>query len=433
MRVQIIALGLITTSIGFTYESDDYVHRNSYDHSEDSCDCNSCNCDSCDCYSFCDCCSCCESPTPDASIDCTCFVPQWYNMSCDCGLFISVDFLYFYGRETNLAYAAKSQTTSFGTTELTNQTLLFSPTSLQHLNATWDPGVRIGLGWNTNCDGWDLAFYWTYYYNSSKQKKTVDNPSLLIPSNQNFAYITQWGDPALNSGNIVFNSIKGEWKFRYNNFDLVTGKRYWLSKCFTMRPFAGLRGLLTETHFISSGSRSNYMPSSTDTNVLTYSEIAKFKNTSWGVGFVVGIEPTWFFTPCFSFFAGADIALVWGNHRVKKSEQILFSDINASVTNASVDSRASSSSSYYYMTPGLDLGLGLRYENYYCENQYHLQVDLGWEDHVLFHLNDRYQLTNTLSTTSLGTNLQAIGIAQFTETHHDVSFGGLVVRVRFDF
>lgn len=33
----------------------------------------------------------------------------------------------------------------------------------------WDPGFRLGLGWNTDCDGWDLYLNWTYYHNRSKK------------------------------------------------------------------------------------------------------------------------------------------------------------------------------------------------------------------------------------------------------------------------
>ncbi len=348
-------------------------------------------------------------------------------MSCDCGFFLSVDFLYFYGAETNVSYATKGETIPFSTDSVSSTTnYLFTPTSVQHLDSKWDPGVRVGLGWNTDCDGWDLSFYWTYYRNTSKQSRTVDNPTNLFPADQAYAFISQWGNPAANTDG-VYNSASGNWKFTYNNFDLVMGKRYWLSKCFTLRPFTGLRGTWTDTDFSATLSRDVYL--STATAVNSYSEKDAFENETWGVGFVAGFEPTFFFTPCFSLYGSADMSLAWGNHTVKKTETYLGSLVDGTTSSVAIDTFSKSSSSYYYMLPALDLGLGLRWENYYCSNEYHLAIDLGWEHHVLFHLNDRYQLSSVNTSAVDG----IVGATQYTETHHDVSFGGLVLRVRFDF
>ncbi len=416
MKTPLLALGLIATSMGFANNEHHDVDNNA-------------------CPSSC-CAPCCTSPTPCSSIDCTCFTPQWYNMTCDCGFFASVDFLYFYGRETNLSYAAKLQTVSNSTSTLGTTNLFASPVSLEHLDAKWDPGVRVGIGWNMPCDGWDLSFYWTYYYNTSKQSKSVDNPTFTWPALDGFAFINQWRN-SVNTANLfdnVVSSVKGEWKLRYNNFDLVMGKRYWLSKCFTLRPYMGLRGFWTETDFTVDTSRPSYTVGLTMPQTITIETTDDFTNDSWGVGFVGGIQPTWFFTPCFSLYGGFGMALGWGDHKVKKRERYPIVVQNGSVSTTTGNYVQNFSASHYYMTPMLDMELGLRWENYYCDNEYHLQIDLGWEHHVLFHLNDRYQVPVAAgSQIQLTQTTFADGNLTYSETHHDVSFGGLVIRVRFDF
>ena len=375
------------------------------------------------------CTECCTSPTPCSDIDCLSFVPQWYNLSCDCGYFFTIDFLYFYGRETNLSYAAKVKTVSnsMGTNGTAGN--FTSPTRLEYLDAKWDPGVRLGFGWNLPCDGWDLALYWTYYRNTSKQTQKVGNPTGTYPSLGNFAFINQWSEyTAFEIGNVgnsfsMFTQAEGNWKFSYNNFDLVLGKRYWLSPCFTFRPFTGLRGLWAETDFTVITSR----PLSSSAEVKTKSD---FNNHAWAVGFIGGVEPTWFFTPCFSLFSGLTVGLGWGDHSLRKKDKTTSISGSSSLVNF----KKKFSSCDSYMTPTLDLALGLRFENYYCDNQYHLQFDLGWEHHVLFHLNDRYQIS-PIDQTGIVVAPQSVAqsVATYSETHHDVSFGGLVLRARLDF
>jgi len=53
------------------------------------------------CYS----CNPCCTPQPKKCIDCECYTPAFYDLQCDWGLFLSVDLLYWYARETNLNYA----------------------------------------------------------------------------------------------------------------------------------------------------------------------------------------------------------------------------------------------------------------------------------------------------------------------------------------
>ena len=82
----------------------------------------------------------------------------------------------------------------------------------------------------------------------------------------------------------------------------------------------------------------------------------------------------------------------------------------------------------------LDLGIDLRFENYFCGNRYHFQTDLGWEHHVLFDLNHRYVLPTALANPlSISASTTVGGPIAYVETGHNVSLGGLVVRVRFDF
>lgn len=360
-------------------------------------------------------------------------------MSCDTGFFLSVDFLYWYGREDNTSYAIKGQTIQSGTVNDIDR-YIFVGNQLEYLGAKWAPGVRVALGWNSDCDGWDTVISWTYYQNTKKGSTSVPNYGIAVyPQVDQFALLNPWGYTNMDEENLTYEKITSKWRLSFNTIDLELGKRYWLSKCFTMRPFTGLRFIWTETDFDLRSTRSAFNDQGGNPmfgNFLTPNNKDEFTNKFWGAGFVTGFQPTWFFTPCFSLFASGDIALLWGEHQMKKTEDYLVTVVN--IDGESIGAydftNTMRKSDYNSMQAMLDLSIGLRWENYYCSDQYHLEVDLGWEHHVLFDHNTRFQYKdNNNRGDRLNDDDDVFTFSSYNETLHNVSFGGLVLRVRFDF
>ena len=117
--------------------------------------------------------------------------------------------------------------------------------------AAWDPGVRASLGWSSACDGWDLLLEWTYYKND--RKKTFSTPPITGIGNGDagdLILFNYWTDNARN-----VDSIQSKWEFKFNQLDFVLGRRSWVSPCFTVRPFAGLRFLWTDVEFESTSTK----------------------------------------------------------------------------------------------------------------------------------------------------------------------------------
>jgi hypothetical protein len=217
-----------------------------------------------------------------------------------------------------------------------------------------------------------------------------------------------------------YAKLSGKWEFKFNSFDLEMGRRYWLSKCFDLRPYFGLRGAWAETEFDVAGSGGIVQEISEQ---ITGSNI-DFENNNWGVGFLGGIQPFWHFSDCFSLFSNFDMSLIWGRKKLKHAKSTTLFDLDGEIV---TDRLFSSSSSSYGMQTALDLGLGFRYENCYCDNQYRFALDHGWEHHVWLNYNERFtnsSIAATLDNDILTTN---------NITTHDVMFGGFVLRARFDF
>ncbi len=360
-------------------------------------------------------------------------------MSCDYGWFITVDFLYWYGRENGTSYASKTKTIQTGTEgDTTDPVYTAISSELEYVSGKWDPGVRVGIGMVDECDGWDLYLYWTYYHNKEKDSTKVSPFTSVFAEADGFALVNPWVNVAVADTLGVFEQVSAEWEFNFNSIDFEIGRRYWLSKCFTMRPFLGIRAIWTETDFdlVSIRTNESMDPNNAAQNHADYNYKDSFRNNDWAVGITGGFQPTWFFTPCFSLYGNLDIALLWGNKGMKKTEnytvvsrQNLSGDLSGTQVNYNY---TTSKSQYGDMQPMLDLAIGLRWEDYYCQRRYHFTIDLGWEHHLLFDHNFRFK-TDGNNGATLASDSLVQGFQGYDETSHNVSFGGLVIGATFGF
>jgi len=432
MKSGILALSMLAT--GGLVADGDYSSNQPNNYAQGSC--NTC----CKCPSECK--PCCV-PKPKKCIDCECYVPAYYDLQCDWGAFLTVDFLYWYARETNLTYAAVGTAQEvanpeevFGLTAPTTRTHIGN-TSYKNLNTDWEPGVRVGLGWNSDCDGWDAFLNWTYMHNTRKDSTSVaefNSPDYstvfsnnLLPAIGQSVLLNQWVDNGFNSlltlepggiGTLFFTSVSAKWKLSFNQIDLEFGRKYWLSRCFTLRPYGGLRGAWIKTKFQTISSRD---PVNEETYGYSFKD--SFTNKSWGVGLLGGLQPNWHFCSNFILYSNFDMALIWGEYQAKKKENY------AGTGTSEMLYSNSSSSSFYRMQAVLDLAIGFRWEENWCCDRYKTALDLGWEHHIWFDHNHRIKSDEAIVTN----NSQITGNRSFDEATGDLGLGGLVIRLRFDF
>lgn len=386
----------------------------------------------------------CCVPQPKKCIDCECYTPAFYDLQCDWGAFFDIEFLYWYARESDLSYAVKGQTVSRGDVlpgPLLD--LIFTPKSFKYIETSWDPGVRVGLGWNDSCDGWDYYLNWTYFHNSSRSSVSAtfeglpaDN-TVFAPANPNvpalgeFAILNPYINPAfLLSNPQLFDKVIGKWKLTYNSIDLEVGRKYWLSQCFNLRPYAGLRGSWIKLRFRTRSLRNITTPETTNPPTIDALYKDRFTTRRWGVGFLGGLQPTWYWCSNFALYANVDAALVWGDGREKKREN--YTDSGAQL----ISYKNRWSAQHYQMYAMLDTALGLRWEETWCCDRYRTNFDIGWEHHIWFDTNQRKKLIDNFSqngVTGSGITGNVLGFRSYVEEAGNLGFGGLVIRLRFDF
>jgi len=384
-----------------------------------------------DCSSDCcnNACEPCCVPEPKKCIDCECYTPQYYDLQCACDFFITADFLYWFGKETGLSYALQGENVSLSLGD--DPFNMPQPREVKWMKESWDPGVRVGIGGNDFCDGWDLYLYWTYFHTKKKQSTSIVgsdefllNPWLTFSSLTDLLIATGSQDD-----NFVLNEtvVSARWKLDFNTIDLELGRNYWLSESFSMRPYMGVRGGWTKTRF----STQEIIAGTSEENPFSFAENANLKNKFWGAGLSGGFQPNWHLGCGFSIFGNADIALLWGCFDLDRNGSYFSESEDSDDFAIDVDG-GKSQSKFSAMQAILDLAAGLRYECTFCCDSYRFALDLGWEHHIWFDHNHRNQYDTSLLPLLEGDDI-FFTLDEYREIYGNLVLAGLVVRARFDF
>lgn len=371
-----------------------------------------------------------ESPDPCCppvqEVASVCYSPAYQGLDCNWGLSVRGDFLYWAARESAFAYCVKA--TTLGNTGLPNNLEMLVPVKNYYLPTKWSPGFRVGLGYTTSCDGWDLELLWTRFHSHTKGTTTVPKGYMAgsdprFPGVNEECLINPWTHVAFYAGTLFsFDQVSNKWKLKFDQLDLDIGKQYWVSPCFTLRPYGGIRAAWIHSNYTLSSERNFAVPS--------IGGPALFKDflkaNTWGVGLLGGAQSSWFFSSCFSLFLNIDAALLWSELNSKREFQdtLINTPQNAFV-------HFSWPSKFHLLQPALDLGIGLRWLEDWCCNRFRTSIDVSWEQHIWFNYVYRYNDSNTFLDSSKTPIF--LGFSGIDQQGQDLNMMGLVVSAKLEF
>lgn len=371
--------------------------------------------------------------TPQPSICPECYVPSYYDLQCASGLYLYGDFFYWYANEDNLSPCM----TVRGVADVAPgsgiaQTVL-AAVEVNHLNTKWKPGFRVGLGYNTLHDGWDVETNYTWYQNKKHRSFSVPAfGSTLYPNNPaagQLGFIDPWINPDLIASIVPFtypefDTVKSLWTLKLNQIDLDLGRKFLLSKSMAMRIYAGARGIWFTTRFNNIASSIAVFSSNFTNNIFS----DKFKTRAWGVGLLGGFEPEWHFCRNFILFTNLDAALLWGKYRANKKED--YTSLNPTGVQT-INYHNSFTNRFFKMQAILDLSIGLRWEETWRE-RVRTYLDFGWEHHIWFDDNHRIKLNPFFAYATVESTTVS-GFQGYNELQGNLMMGGAVIRFRVDF
>lgn len=293
----------------------------------------------------------------------------------------------------------------------------------QNPNFKWDFGFKVGLGYCTTCDGWDIGVEWTWYRGKASEHieaESSDNQTLM-PLWSAFA-------PAV-GGPLFASDMQANWKLELNLIDIELGRNFWTSKYLAIRPFMGLRiAFIDQTFGIDTKGGSYSSPNQVTT--LTQASVnnnVSISNDYQGVGIRGGLDSTWNLGCGWAIYGNMAGSIVYGKFKIDQDEtnrEAVSPHTKSKVAEIKDDFRASRAM--------LDLGLGLQWMGMFCECQYGIRVALGWEHHMFFDQNQMWRI-NRIGDGSASELPNNLGENVYQQRRGDLDTQGWTLTVDFSF
>jgi hypothetical protein len=320
--------------------------------------------------------------------------------SCKCALggALEFDFLYWRADNAGFTYAYDQKDPNY-----VEGPALNNIGSVMRLDPKWDPGFRVGAGWNTDFDRWDVFADWTWFRDKSHESDTRDD---ITTATSVMGYIPIF---PLETNNDTYKSVSATWHLWHNAVDLELGRAYYLTKSLSLRPHWGARGASINQKFKTSFT----MP----LDAGSYSQYDFHgKNNFWGIGPRVGIHAKWHINDSsWSVLGKASGSLILGPTKTKYRVDTLAVGATTFVTERDIRDHFSQ------LVPNLQLFLGFDWGSCLNNEQYWLGINAGWEANIYWN-----QFNLPTAIWSIAAPLPGIG-------NQAVTMEGLTVNVHLDF
>jgi hypothetical protein len=282
-----------------------------------------------------------------------------------CDFFITADFIYWAVRQDHMGFAFSVPSDPFSQAAVDLGTGEYF-----HPKGRGEPGFKIGVGWLTDCDGWDVYLNYTWLRGRTSTK-TVTPASGFTLFDANFTFGTLTVAEGNSIPQVSWESAK--WDLDFNVLVFDWGRNFYISQCLHMRPFFGLKGTWQDQKLETAGVSVD--PQTGDTNTSS----GNHKSDFGGVGPRAGLNTTWHFSRCFSVLGEVAASAIWGKFDSKSVVVASIVGGTSSVTTLQALPTANLETSFHSVKPVMEFLLGVRWEDWWCCDEYYTSLDLGWE------------------------------------------------------
>lgn len=317
--------------------------------------------------------------------------------SCKCAMGGAVELDFLYWRAENPGFTVGYEQTN----PLCSSSSVQNVGDILRLDAKWDPGFRVGTGWNTDWDRWDVFADWTWFKDRSSDSWSYDTATVKL------GFYPQW-PVEVGTTPYVYKHVEGSWRLLHNVFDLELGRAYYITKALSLRPHWGLRGGWLNQKFKSCFS--------SPVSAGSYEYDFHGKNNYWGIGPRVGIHGQWHINDSsWSVLGKASTALLLGETKVHFQTESMATSSSPVVTERSYCDHFS------HLVPNLQIFLGLDWGSCLDCEKYYLGINAGWETTIYWNQFNVPSSIYEYYAPLPGANGQAL------------TMEGLTVNVHFDF
>jgi hypothetical protein len=345
-------------------------------------------------------------PCPPKPVCKTCDAPEAPTMSAYnhparinvCGswdMFATATFLWWQPKMEGLELAVTDYSDTAGATQN-------FPGNVQKLDFDYKAAFKVGLGYNSDFDDWNLYLQYT--------RVNISNTTTAKAGT--FKQHSLWLFNNLNINSQSFTQLPttettGKWELDHNMFDLELGRPYYNGQNLIFKPHYGLRGGWIDQKFTVSAIRDP--DAATDTSSIIKRELS---SDSWLIGPRTGFYSKWVLGEGFRLFGNAAASLFF-----QKFDKI--KDKNSPSISIASGPLMWRDHTYSTINTGLDFILGLGWDTYFDNNNWYFDLSLGYETQVYFNQNTFSQINS------------------YVWVDHDkpgnLTMHGLTLTARFDF
>ncbi len=291
--------------------------------------------------------------------------------------------------------------------------------NLIQFNLNWEPGFRVGLGWQSHtAEGWDVYLDWTWYKNKTNQSATAANTAAGAGINGQ-GIIPFWALTTDEESDFIFGQMNGTWRLLYNMIDIELGRDFFVSCALSLRPYISVEG-----GWIHRKWSVNYSGILTSLDTTFGSNSYSSKSNYWGVGPRAGLGGNWWLGQGFKFFGNFSGSLLSG--RVVKNVASLATNDTLGIPS---ESNNWSNNQIFRVVPHLQAVVGAGWDFCFCCEQYRFGITAGWEVNQFWNVPMViYPDINGSFAGTLNTS-----ITNRESRTHNLALSGLNVEARFDF
>lgn len=331
-----------------------------------------------------------------------------------CGdFFAQFDSLYWTSCAHGLMYGSETHHTELITP---NSSLSDFNTKIKNPHQKWDVGYRLGLGYRSPCECYDIGLFWINYQNTAHGH--VDIPVI----NGAHWFTPAWGivSPLLGgntiNGDNPLNVASANWKLRLNLIDLVIGRPFCVNSCLSLKPYIGARAAIFDQHYhIRHYASINGSLEETPGVREKFSLKTRFE----GAGLRIGMESEYNLGCGLFLYGDLAASLLWGREKI--STGCKFRSAPTDETGLVDILMSEEECAGQAIT---DAAIGIRWLTCCCNKV--LILELGWEHHYFFSTN---KFEKTVFNGDNPSGFPAINRYP-QDIHGDLSVQGLVSNMR---
>lgn len=303
-------------------------------------------------------------------------------------VFITADFIWWKGVQNGLDYAISGVLGNGAA--LAAVTTVSGKGNVKDPGFGWEPGFKVGLGLNLSHDGWDLYAQYTWY--QSNQSDSTTGITTITNS-----------VPAVSPVLIAIDETKrsANWDLHFNVIDVELGRNFYVSQFLTLRPHFGLKGTWQNQDYVV-----KIAPTGGFTNNARGPYRSRQDHDVWGIGVRAGLNTAWYFVKNWSIFGNIAWTAMWTDYDVDRRDTLVVDD---TTTNVIVNTNLTQYDVRYVG----EFELGLRWEIWFYDDNYHFAIQAGWEEQIWINYGSFIRLYN--------------------DVNGDLNFHGLNLKLRFDF